>query len=712
MNVQEILFGWDPTDHIVAVEPKQDTVTVYRRTDFGVVSEIDDFRPWILTDEKQPLRDASWQKLDGESGYNWLAVFPDWQAFYIAREQLRENKASHLAYISPAKQYLMSSGRTLFKDMPFEKLHRIQLDIETLGFSPNPKENAIILISLTDNKGLERLLFGDEADILCELVDLIQRLDPDIIEGHNIFGFDLPYIAKRAELHGIGLNLGRDKSPVVFSAERSVAIGGYSRPFMPAHIYGRHILDTLFGVQRYDVGRSEMSSYGLKEVAAQLGLSEPERVILPKEEIGTIWKKDPELVKTYCLQDAKETRSLSSLVFPPDFYLTQMVPDTLQNVTTSGNGEKIDSMLIREYVRRRVAIPKPEPPRSVTGGYTEIKATGVIKNVVKCDVESLYPSIMLSMDIKPKSDTLGVFLPMLRELTNRRLNAKSRVKSTVGKESAYWEGMQQAFKVLINSFYGYLGAPLHFNDFDAAEKITLTGQEIVKKIVDELERTGSLVIEIDTDGVYFKPYREMASIEEEIAYIDEIAKVLPSGIRLAHDGRYQAMISLKVKNYVLAGYDGTKIFKGAAVRSRADEPFGKEFISKVVDCLITDDKKRAAKIYSDIASQIEKREMPVERFARRERITEKTFTSTAKKRSAEAAKGAKIGDYILVYQKNDGSLGLAENYANDEDTWYLLDKLYKFALRLREAFGDEFDELFPKPTKKSRLESAGQQTLF
>jgi len=38
-----------------------------------------------------------------------------------------------------------------------------------------------------------------------------------------------------------------------------------------------------------------------------------------------------------------------------------------------------------------------------------------------------------------------------------------------------------------------------------------------------------------------------------------------------------------------------------------------------------------------------------------------------------------------------------------------MDKLYKFAQRLREAFGDEFDALFPKPTPQGlphRLQAA------
>ena len=114
---------------------------------------------------------------------------------------------------------------------------------------------------------------------------------------------------------------------------------------------------------------------------------------------------------------------------------------------------------------------------------------------MKCDVESLYPSIMLSEGITSSRDTLGAYLPMLAELTRRRLDAKAESRRAVhaGQEAerAMWEGMQGSFKVLINSFYGYLGyGGGLFNDYDAAERVTLAGQRIVKQVVANLQQHG------------------------------------------------------------------------------------------------------------------------------------------------------------------------------------------------------------------------------
>src|SRR5581483_9684072 len=62
---------------------------------------------------------------------------------------------------------------------------------------------------------------------------------------------------------------------------------------------------------------------------------------------------------------------------------------------------------------------------------SEVRAVGVYNRVVKADVESLYPSLMLTHHIGPASDSLGIFLPGLRDLTLRRLEAKRRAAESL-----------------------------------------------------------------------------------------------------------------------------------------------------------------------------------------------------------------------------------------------------------------------------------------
>ncbi|MCL5105005.1 MAG: DNA polymerase [Armatimonadetes bacterium] len=709
-NTDEILFGCDQTERVVSVEVHKDSARLYRRVNDAIVTEDREFRRWILTAELHNLADAQWTELQGE-GFRFLATFSDSASYQGARQWLRDSHALHITLPSAVRQYLAASGVTLFKKMAFEDVVRMQLDIETLGLDPHRPENEIFLVAISDNRGFETLISGDEPTILREMVACIRERDPDIVEGHNIYDFDLHYISVRAGMHGVRLALGRDGSEISFANRQVCAIGYYSRPFTPAHIHGRHVIDTLLSVQRYDIAKASLSSYGLKAVAQAFGFAEDDREMIRHDRIASEWKQNPDRVRKYTIQDVRETRLLAELICPPEFYLTQMVPDTYSRAATSGTGEKINSIFIRHYLRHGRAIPRQQDPKSLPGGYTEVRATGVINRIVKCDVESLYPSIMLTEKIKPASDTLGIFIPALDELTQRRFRAKKMARESEGRERDYWDGVQSAFKIVINSFYGYLAGPFNFNDYDAGARVTTTGQALVKKIVEELEKTGSVVIEIDTDGVYFQPPAEINTEDKEIEYVERIGSTLPEGIRLAHDGRYRAMISLKMKNYVLASYDGKKVFRGSSLRSRADEPFGLGFISKAADYLLEGEKDKVKDLYQSYAHRIEAGELDIKEFARRERITEKTFTSAGKKRLARAAGDTKVGEYVSVFERSDGTIGLAREYRGDEDRDYLIDKLYKFANRLKEAFGDEFDAMFPKPSAKSKQEAAGQQTL-
>lgn len=711
-SATEILFGWKETPRLVAVEMTDTEAILHQRQpDGGRTSWREPFTSWLLTTQHYADIDARWQRLDGD-GYCWMAQFDSWTEYQTARTRLRDMHVEMFAFGSAERQFLTLSGYTLFKEMSFDDVHRMQVDIETAGLNPQDPANRILLIVLHDNRGWSEVLDdANEALLLQRFVQLLRQRDPDVIEGHNLYGFDLPYLIERARQHGITLTIGRSGQSMTIGNERNLPIGAINRPYRPVYIPGRHVVDTYFAVQRYDWAKGDLQSYGLKEVARAYGIADEERVLLDRTALHEQWHADPEKVRQYALQDAQETAKLAEIVLPTEFYQTQMVPDTYQHVATAGSGEKINAIFVRAYLHAGYAIPRPQPPRDYPGGYTEVRRTGVIQRVVKADVESLYPSLMLVHHIAPASDRLGVFLPALEELTRRRLKAKAELRrATDPRDYAYWDGIQGSFKVLINSFYGYLGANFPFNDFDAAQRVTEEGRKIAMQLVEELERTGSKVIEVDTDGVYFQPPEDVQEQEAEEAYVQRIATALPPGIRLSFDGRYRAMISVKTKNYALLDYAGNWTYKGASLRSRADEPYGRQFIAEVLQKLVEGDREGIARLYRETILRILNGEVPIQELARRERITEKTFTSESKRKAAEAARGANIGDYVNLYQRKDGSLGMIEDYAGDEDREHYANKLYRFALRLREAIGEDFDHLFPRPEAVIREQQ--QPSLF
>jgi DNA polymerase, archaea type len=702
------LYGSDPTERIVAVERGgSDRVRVYRRVDGQVEEERASFRPWLLMTHEpawaELAKDVRATRLAGDADYCWFVECRHWNIYQDVRTRLRDAGEESLVFNSPVQQYLISSGRTLFKGMIYDDLLRLQLDIEATSLDPSAPNARVFLVSARTSGGEERL-FGasgeDEATILDDLTAFVRDADPDIIEGHNIFNYDFPYLLARAAACGVTLTWGRDGSAlrVGTNARAQFKVGARSIPYQQHFIYGRHIIDTYQQIQRYDVAGT-FSSYGLKNIIEALGYTRDEREFIPGQEIARVWEEDPTRVIRYALDDVRDVAVLSELSVPTEFYQSQIVPDALQDIATSGPGEKINDLMVRIYLGERQSIPRPEASRDYPGGYADVLRTGVFKPVVKCDVASMYPSIMLTWRIGSRRDPLRVTLPLLKTLTERRLHAKAETRRASGRERGYWQGIQGSFKVLINSFYGNLGySRAFFNDFAAAADVTLRGQEIIKSVVRELESHGATPIEVDTDGVYFVPPPSVAPEEaEEERFLKKIADALPAGIELAYDGSYMGMVSLKMKNYALIDRDGHTILKGSSLRSRREEPILRAFLQQAITLFVEGSNDAVRDLYLDFAERIQRKAYEPREICRWETVTEKTFSSESNRRLAEAARGVAVGERLEVYQRIDGTLGRLENYAGDEDTSHMLRRLHDMAERFAELFEDSRDREYHFP---------------
>jgi DNA polymerase elongation subunit (family B) len=370
--------------------------------------------------------------------------------------------------------------------------------------------------------------------------------------------------------------------------------------------------------------------------------------------------------------------------------------------------------MLRAYLERRESLPLPGASRDYPGGHAELIASGVFAPVVKCDVESLYPSLMLSEQITSSRDTLGVYLPMLRELTRRRLIAKTQSRTSAGADRAVWEGLQASFKVLINSFYGYLGfGGALFNDYGAATAVTLSGQRVIKSVVAKLRETEAVPIEVDTDGVYFVPPAEVRTEDDELAYVARLAEAMPPDVRLAHDGRFRAMLSLHLKNYALLGYDERLTLKGSALRSRRLEPFVRDFLLTAARSFMTERSESARDAYFELAEQIRARTIPIDRISQTVMIHEDTIDSQPRLKRLLERMARKIhgGERIAIYERDDGELGLAEEYAGDENIPYLLKRLSDSAGRFEPLFDSPsaFAAFFPAISARTNLDAAKEQ---
>ncbi|NIO04963.1 MAG: DNA polymerase II [Proteobacteria bacterium] len=699
-----ILFGYDETSGIVAMEVEGDeSIRVFRKEGGRPLSEIQPFHPFFLLSDTSFLKgikcSPAVKRLKGSGDYRYQVSFGSWREMDRVRKTISKKTGVSVGHPNspvffvndPIQQHLMVTGQTFFKGLTFEELRRMQLDIETFcpeGYefpNPNREEDRIIVISFSDNTGWEKSISGkdlSEKEMLEKLVRTIQERDPDIIEGHNIFNYDLDYISRRARMHGIPLDLGREgrtarsRSSRVIIAERTI---NYSR----WDIYGRHVVDTFILALFYDVVTRELESFGLKEVAKQLNLASPDRTYLNGDQITWHFLHDPEKLQRYALDDVRETRALSDLLSRSYFFQAQIFPFSFQNVVVRGNAAKIDSLFIREYLRQGHAIPKLEESRSFPGGYTDIFYQGVARGVVYCDVRSLYPSLMLSEGIWPKKDDLGISARLLADLRDFRLRAKDMAaQAASAEERQFFEALQSTFKILINSFYGYMGhAQSHFSDFDQAERITTRGRELLKLMIEWLREKGCQVVEIDTDGVYFVPGSDVTSARQEEDLVKELSEYMPEGITVEYGGRYKAMFSYKIKNYALLDYDGTLRIKGSGLRSRGLEKFQRVFLEQMISRLLLNKKKEIPHLFQQYLEQIALHEWDVRMFMKTEMLQEslerykEKIRNNARNRSAayelalRSEKRYQPGDQISYYVTGDSEKVQAYDHCKLAREW-------------------------------------------
>ncbi len=670
-------------DCVVAIEPENDKSVLYLAKGEERIREEIPFKPFILLENAKLLESLNPEceivELNGSAHYRVAAIFDSATKHEEALKFLKQTtgqtwNAPNAQYRNPGdatQQALINSQIRLFRGMQLEQLRRMQFDIETIvepGFefsNPDRAEDQIVIITMAFSNGETKTLSQEdmsEKELLIAFVDAVRKYDPDVLEGHNIFRFDLPFIETRAKRHKVPLLLGRDNSRIkkrnsrFSAAERTINYPRYD-------IYGRHVVDTMHLTIFYDISHRNLDSYGLKYVAKHFGVAAPERTYIDSHNICNAWSEDRNSLLKYAVDDVIETRALSEIMLPSYFYMTQLIPMKFQDCVVRGNATCIEAMLIAEYFNARQSVPRNETSRSFTGGLTKAFLEGVFENVWHCDVRSLYPSIILANKLTPTRDELKAFPRLLGELRNFRLAAKdAERRATTTSERNNMNALQTTFKILINSFYGYLGfSQGSFNDFAMAETVTSTGREILTKMMNFLNKSGAKVIEMDTDGIYFQP---PAGVTNTAKFEELIQSELPNGIEVELDETYPAMFCYKSKNYALLTASGEVTLVGAALKSRGLEPFQREFIRELISMLLHRREEEIDKMIKDSRKAIENREWSLDKFAKTETLRDslevyKRKQATGGRRSAayELAEASKrdyrAGDQVSFYVFGD-----------------------------------------------------------
>ena len=760
----EWVWGWGPTPGIVSVWADDDgRAVVFRRipSTGELVREDDRFRPWLvlaqLTDllhlgeqlkpEGAPDALATFRELDGLGSLRYLVCADDGRLLIsevlegasrrLGRRvaHLRELGKEAVLALPPEEQYLVATGRTYFRDLSFDHLRRFQFDLETTGL--DPERDRIFMAACRNPSGTTEILESSghgnsgEADLINQLVAKVKAVDPDVIENHNLHGFDLPFLVRRARILGVQLTLGRAGLPGL--RVRAARRGSASTPdgrrvrFVAP---GRELIDTLDAVLRYDFATRELPNHRLKTVARHLGIAGPDREYIKGAQIYEVYRRDPERVRRYATADVQEVAGVARMLGGAAFALAQMAPRRYERVADAGAATGIiDPLLVRAYLRSGTALPAHQPGDGTphSGAALHLFAAGVARRVVKADVASLYPSLMRSYRIGPARDHLGAMLTLVDRLVELRLAAKASARQSPPEsaERYGYEAVSAAMKLVVNSAYGYLaaGGLTRFADVQAANEVTRRGRETLELVCRELASRGVTLLEADTDGVYFAVPDHWTEPDERRVVV-EVAALLPLLVQLEFEGRYRAMLSHEPKNYALLGYDGALLLRGVAFRSSRAEPFGQAFLRYAVGRLLAGDVPGVREAYVTTLDRLRGRHFAAREVASCVRLS-KTWAQYLQVRDsrrelpyeallAAGRKSWSVGDRIRVYRRKSGAAGLIEDSEDAaagidsaEERDYDIDHYARllrqtFAVRLACAFSPaDFEVVFADPDQMS-----------
>lgn len=483
------IYGKSTVERVVCVEVEDGAATLFTEQADGTVEKVlVDNRFWMLCSQNP----GGWHRMDGDLHYRYGLQF-DTRADYLqARKQYGRYGYDVFSIYDPREALCIKDGITYFKGMRASDVSVLSFDIESTSLDPDVADATVLIISNTLRKGgkVTRKMFTyDQYENVGLMIQAwclwVREVDPSVICGHNVVTYDLPYLNKIANKFGYDLPLGRNASDIYFETWDSKFRKDQTQDlhYRKCRIYGREIVDTLFLSIKHDIVAKKYESYSLKKIIAQEGWEVPDRQHYDAEQIRHRYK-DPvewEKIKKYALHDADDSLTLFDKMVSSAFYVTQFVPKSFQSVVESASGSQINALLMRAYLQEGHGLPKASEATEFQGALS-LGRPGIYKNCLSFDVASLYPSVMLEYEVYDKNkDPRGYFIKTLEYFTTMRLFYKKKAKDT---GDSYYDDLQNSFKILVNSYYGFMGAKgLNFNAPDKAAFVTQKGREILSSAI-------------------------------------------------------------------------------------------------------------------------------------------------------------------------------------------------------------------------------------
>ncbi len=680
------------------------------------VLEIDETTKfWSLTKRSFPKS----IRLQGNQEYKYINYFDTLDERNEFNKEVRWG--NFYSPKDPIVAEMIRTGKTFYNEMKLADLLVLSVDIETSGLTLDANSEVYCIGNTWSrhdtyySKDFRLDDYKDRYDMIEDWAKFIKALNPNVIIGHNIMKFDLPYLQY---CNNGQLNIGINGENLAFIGERKFRVSSEEKwDINEPRIFGRQIIDTRHTSIRHDISKDYPSS-ALKPIVKwehdqclakkpkerntwenQLVEYRKSRVIFNFDEgnIKDSWK-DPKnrlgIIK-YCQDDAWETLHLFYKQIVPFFYLTQYIPMTFQETILSASGAQLDAFLVRSYLQKGFSIPETSPSRRYLGGIS-LGNPGIYERVQKYDVASLYPSIILRDKLYNKSkDPEGNFLKMVDYFTSTRIAYKKQFKET---KNPIFDGLQAAFKIFINSSYGLTGTPhLKFNDFDIADQITAKGRAILMQGVKwasgqdiksrekrknngelELDKEGNLkyewylvetddkgkgfnIVNLDTDSFSFAS-KDKFNKDDYERFRLELNALFDKQISWEDDDFFKKFIVLKAKNYILQYEDGKLKIRGSALTDTKKELYLQGFINKIIDLLLKGHKDQIFDVYRSICFNLKNNKFDIKQLLKKVKISDAVLNSQRKQETdildavVQANIEPQLGDRYMVYRTIDDKL--------------------------------------------------------
>ncbi len=347
----------------------------------------------------------------------------------------------------------------------------------------------------------------------------LDTLDPDIITGWNVVDFDLAVLARRARRHGIRLTIGRNEDE--FDLRKDASFTRESR----AVVFGRQVLDGLSLMRGAFI---RLDDYKL-ETAAQAFLGRGKLIAGDGRhtQIESLYRDDPRRLVEYNLEDARLVLDLLEHTRLIDLAVERSLLTGMQLDRVSAAIASVDSLYLNALRQRGVVAPSVgavDAPAEIMGGYVMESKPGLYRNVLVFDFKSLYPSIIRTFNIDPlthvrdpvpilTNEESGGVVSVVRAPNGARFrrDVPGIIPELLAKLAAEREGAKRtgdtvkanAIKILMNSFYGVLGAGAsRLFSPDVANAVTHFGQYLIRRAAEYVQRQGYDVLYGDTDSLF------------------------------------------------------------------------------------------------------------------------------------------------------------------------------------------------------------------